>query len=180
MAVEEIRNVTWGFAGEELKPWQAAQRLYKAGFTDAKTLALIWAVIEAESGGYLKAWHHNVEREDDGSIKRDASGRMTVKSSDLGFIQRNVPHSPNVKLEMTEQASGAFVDQLFAAHPELARGDASAKIAFQLYSARGFQPWYAYANGSYRRSLERACLAVGNFLGKVLVDEPELLVRREA
>lgn len=179
-SLEELYGITWGLWGAELDPWQAAQRLYRAGFTDAKTLATFWAVLEAESGGFLKAWHHNVERELDGSIKRDAEGRMTVKSTDLGFIQRNVLHSPAIRLRVEAEASAKFVEALFAELPELARGDESAAIAFQMFQSRGFQPWYAYTNGSYKRSLERGCLAVANFLGKVLLRDDRLFTRRVA
>lgn len=164
MAVEEIRGITWELDGEELKPWLAAQRLYKAGFKDAKVLAIMWATIEAESGGYLKAWHHNVTRNEDGTIKRTADGRMEVRSTDLGFIQRNVPHSPFVLLPTTGDESKLFVEELFTANPDLARADKSSEIAFQLWKQRGFQPWYAYTNGHYKKSMDRACLAVANFL----------------
>lgn len=178
--VEELYGITWGLWGEELEPWQAAQRLYRAGFTDAKELATFWAVLEAESGGYLKAWHHNVVRNLDGTIARDAEGRMTVRSTDLGFIQKNTVHDPPVKLKLEADASGGFVEGLFEALPELARGDESAAIARSMFESRGFQPWYAYSNGSYKRSLERGCLAVANYLGKVLLRDERLFTRRGA
>lgn len=162
MAVEEIKGVTWDLWGAELKPWLACQRLYKAGFKDADLLATMFAVIEAESGGYLKAWHHNVKRNEDGSIFRTSDGLFQVNSTDLGFIQKNVVHNPKVIL--TDSEAPAFVEDLFAAFPDLARADKSAEIAFAMYQDRGFQPWYAYSNGSYKKSMGRACAAVGNFI----------------
>jgi hypothetical protein len=158
----EIRGVTFGFDGEQLEPQQAAQRLYKAGFKDAKVLAIMWAILEGESARYLKAWHHNVARDDDGSIIRDDIGRFAVKSTDLGFIQRNVVHSPPKKV--TDAESPVFVESLFTANPDLARGDKSAEIAFALYQDRGYQPWYAYSNRGYRRHREAACSAVREYL----------------
>lgn len=163
MANEEIRGITWDLDGEQLKPWLAAQRLYKAGFKDANLLATMWAVIEAESGGYLKAWHHNVERNLDGTILV-IDGLMTVKSTDLGFIQKNIVHDPRQILPVEGNQSKLFVEDLFVAYPELARADSSAEIAFELYTRRGFQPWYAHGNGSYKKSMGRACAAVANFL----------------
>jgi hypothetical protein len=177
-AVEELRGITWGLDGAELAPWQAAQRLYKAGFIVAKELAIFWSVIEAESGGYLKAWHHNVTRNADGSIFKTADGLMEVRSTDLGLIQKNVVHSPRVQLSVSGTESQAFVNDLFAANPELARGDESAEIAREMFEQRGYQPWYAFSNGSYKRSLDRGCLAVGNYLGMALVGNSNLLMRR--
>lgn len=163
MAVEEIRGITWDLDGEQLKPWLAAQRLYKAGFKDADLLCTMWAVLEAESGGYLKAWHHNVERNADGTILV-IDGLMTVRSTDLGFIQKNIVHNPKQILPVEGNQSKLFVADLFLAFPELARGDESAKIAHEMYLQRGFQPWYAYSNGSYEKSIGRGTAAVANFL----------------
>ena len=161
---EEIQGVTWDFDGEQLDPWLAAQRLYKAGFKDADDLAVMWAVMESESGGYLKAWHHNVTRNEDKTIKIFNDNLMEVKSTDLGFIQKNMVHSPTVLLPIEGDQSKLFVADLFEAFPDLARGDLSAKIAFNMWKTRGFQPWYAHTNGSYKKSMGRACVAVANFL----------------
>ncbi|MFI5405145.1 MAG: hypothetical protein ACHQ1D_01390 [Nitrososphaerales archaeon] len=161
---QEIKGVTWDLDGEQLEPYLAAQRLYKAGFKDADLLCTMWAVIEAESGGYLKAWHHNVERNEDGTIKIYDGYLMNVKSTDLGFIQKNIPHEPDILLPIQGDQSQLFVNDLFVAFPELARGDESAKIAYQMYKTRGFQPWYAYSNGSYKKSIGRGTAAVANFL----------------
>jgi len=164
MANIELRGVTWDLDGEQLKPWLAAQRLYNAGFKDANLLATMWAIIEAESGGYLKAWHHNVTRNDDGTIKLFDGYLMEIKSTDLGFIQKNITHNPKPLLPIEGDQSSLFVIDLFNAFPELARGDKSAEIAFNLYKQRGFQPWFAYSNGSYKKSLGRGFVAVSNFL----------------
>jgi len=173
---EEIKGVTYNFYGEQLEPWQAAQRLYNAGFKETKLLAIMWAVMEGESGGYLKAWHHNVLRDEAGNIARDTEGKFTVNSTDLGFIQKNVVHNPPKKLLDSE--SQVFVDRLFDDNPRLANGQESANIAWAMYKERGFSPWYAYTNGSFERSLPRACVAVGNFLGNAFGLRPKPLVRR--
>ncbi len=164
MANIEIKGITWDLDGEQLEPWLAAQRLYKAGFKDADTLAVMWAVIEAESGGFLKAWHHNVTRNEDGTIKIFDGYLMEVKSTDLGFIQKNIVHDPTQLLPVEGDQSKLFVADLFEAFPELARGDESAKIAFNMWKTRGFQPWYAYSNKSYEKILGRGCVAVANYL----------------
>jgi hypothetical protein len=175
---EEIRGVTWDFDGEQLDPWLAAQRLYKAGFKDAQELCVMWAVLESESGGYLKAWHHNVTRNEDGTIKLFDDYLMEVKSTDLGFIQKNVVHNPRPLLPVEGDQSQLFVDDLFVAFPALARGDESAVIARQLFVQRGFQPWYAHTNGSYKKSMPRACAAVANFLALKNGLRPIPLVKR--
>lgn len=175
---ETIRGITYNFGGPELTPVQAAQRLYLAGFKDAKDLCIAWAVMESESGGYLRAWNHNVVRDDNGDIHRTADGNFLIKSTDLGFIQRNVVHSSLVEMPFDSEKSQAFVDKLFEEHPMLARGDESAEIAHNLFVRRGFSPWYAYLNKSYKRNLERACLAVGNYLAMVYVGDKNLLERR--
>jgi hypothetical protein len=177
--LEEIRDITWGFAGAQLYPWQAAQRLYKAGFVDAKLLAVAWAVMEAESGGYLKAFHHNVRRNPDGTILRNGN-QMTVVSTDLGFIQRNVFHSGGRQIEISAAASAAFLEALFDDNPELADGQASAEIAHDLFVDRGWQPWVAHRNLSYKRSLPRGGEAVGNYLGASLLNNHNLVRRIDA
>jgi hypothetical protein len=159
---EEIRGVTWDLDGAQLAPWQAAQRLYKAGFEDAKILTLMWATLEGESGRYLKAWHHNVDRDESGQILYFADGKMLIKSTDLGFIQRNVVHAPQTYKHPDE--AGEFTESLFQQHADLARGDRSAEVAWELFKTRAFQPWYAYTNGHYRKHMPRAALAVANFL----------------
>jgi hypothetical protein len=180
---EELIHITYDFDGERLEPWQAVQRLYLAGFVDPKLLAVGYAVMMGESGRYLKAWHHNVLRNEDGTILRSADGLMEVKSTDLGFIQKNVVHNPHVVLPIEGDQSALFVEDLFAAYPKLARGDESAEIAYALYNSvsggvkRRWTPWYAWVNGNYRKGLPSACVAVGQFLGKVLVDDPRVVVR---
>lgn len=171
---EEIRGVTWGLDGDQFKDWQAAGRLYSAGFKDAQILGKMLAIIAGESGWFLKAWHHNVARDDAGAILRDSEGKFTVLSTDLGFIQKNIPHNPHVKLADSE--SQGFVDNLFLHYPELARGDSSSLIAWNMYQNRGFQPWYAYSNGGYLKHLDKACLAVGNYLGLMFLNKRTLLI----
>ena len=184
--MEEIRNVSFGLWGEELKEWQAIQRLVAAGFQDPRLLARMFAIIEGESGSYQRAWHANVMRlpadESDlppygGDIKRDAEGRMTIKSIDLGFIQRNVD-IPDAVMAMTPEAMEPFVDGLFNKYPRLTDPWTAAEEAYALYLDRGFQPWYAYQPGTpaFKAKVKRGCQAVGNYLAKVLVDDGDKLV----
>jgi len=163
--MEEIRGATWDLEGSKLKPWQMAQRFYRAGFTDARELAKVWATMQGESGGYLRAWHHNVLRDENKNIVRDSQNRMTVKSTDLGLIQRNVVHSKeNGPIKLTNEEAYDFAQQLFEENPHLADGQKSADIAHELWLKRGLSPWYAYVNGHYEKHMLDACLAVGNFL----------------
>jgi hypothetical protein len=180
---QEIFDLTWSWGtGPQLAPWQAAQRLYLAGWTDAKELAVAWAVMEAESGGYVKAWHHNVRRDEDGMVALDDQGHMTVLSTDLGFVQRNVVHNGQVgvKVEFMEDASQEFVAWLFERNPSLALGSESAAVGYAMWETREWAPWVAYRNGSYRRSLPRGCEAVANYLGKVLLNDATLVRRLDA
>lgn len=163
-AVEAPRGVIWNLDGPQLAPWQAADRLYQGGFTDPLLLGEACSVMKAESGWYLKAWHINPVYDQDGRIFRDPEdGKMTVKSVDLGFIQRNVT-TPNTRIDVTQVAAQALVDGLFKANPKLAKGVESAKIAFQLYQQRGWSPWYAWVNGYSREYLDDGALAVGNLV----------------
>jgi hypothetical protein len=185
--MEHLEGVNYGFYGARLDTVQRMQRLYNTkdntwGFKDAMLLTLAYAVMMGESGGYLKAYHHNVERDVAGNIVRhDVDGKecMKVKSTDLGFIQKNTPHSPARLVEMTEEASLAFVDELFVANPALCNGYESCKIAWNLYKSRGnFSAWYAYINGGYKRSLPLACVAVGKFAANKYLNDPEYVTKR--
>jgi hypothetical protein len=180
--VEEIRNVTFGLWGSELPPHAAIQRLAKAGFPiwvpshleldhPHSPLQEMFAIIEGESGGYLKAWHANLARDADGAIAYDATGRMTIKSIDLGFIQRNIVLSPQIKMEPVYGPMEAFVTSQFAAYPHLARADLAAASAFDLWQDRGFKPWYAYRPGTdaYRVKKFIAAQALGNWLARSFV-----------
>jgi hypothetical protein len=182
--VEEIRNVTYGLWGSELPEHSAIQRLAKAGFPiwvpshreivqPHSPLQIMFAIIEGESGGYLKAWHANVLRDPPftGDIVRTTDQKMTIRSIDLGFIQRNVDMT-DFKVEMTEEAMKAVVDDLFEVkYPQLARADLSAAIAFDLWQDRGFKPWYAYQPGTprFRVKMFRAAMALGNWLSRSFV-----------
>lgn len=187
MAKEYIENVSYGFYGARLDQVQRMQRLYKAGFKDASLLVDAYATMMGESGGYLKAFHHNVERNEDGTIKRfpDSAGKIYMKviSTDLGFIQKNTPHSPTRMVEMTEEASKAFVDELFEEYPELANGWASCEVAWEMYNTvvqgekRKFTPWYAYVNGSYKNSLPNACVALGKWAANKYLDNPQYVIK---
>lgn len=164
-------GIIYSFDGTRLSPQQSVDRLYKAGFTDVQQLAIGYAVMMGESGRYLRAWHNNVDRNPDGSIALDENGEMTVRSTDLGYVQRNVRHNPAVHLLPQEGVVRPFIDSLFAAHPELGRADESAKIARGLYVAAGnnWTPWFAFTNRSYKKSLPSACLAVAKYLQAVFL-----------
>lgn len=169
----EIRGVTWDLGGTRLYPFQAAQYLYKAQgakagvssypFRDAKRLMEACAIMGGESGWYVKAWHANVVRDDEGRIVRDALGKMTVKSVDLGWIQRNADVTDAA---LADNEVAPFVENLFDSNTYgyLDRPALAATEAANLYLARGWQPWYAYSNGGWRTHLPTAGLAVGNFL----------------
>lgn len=150
----EQRGVTWDLDGARLLPFQQAQYLYNAGIRDAADLATMVATLLGESAGYLRAWHHNVADQDDGTI--------VVKSTDLGWIQRNVVHDEPIVVARDQAA--ALADRLFSENPSLAKPGTSAAVAAQLFAQRGFQPWYAYSNGGWKRHRSTAVLAVGNFL----------------
>lgn len=165
--------MTWDLAGERLYPFQAAQYLYNAKtvkgaatihpFREAKTLTIGCAVMGGESDWRLRSWHANVARNEDGTIKRDAQGRITVKSIDLGWIQRNadVADLPYPDEEIEPLVLGLFDSEQFG---YLDRPALAADEAARLYVERGWQPWVAYGNGGYRRHLPNAGLAVANFL----------------
>ena len=164
-------GIIYSFDGTRLSPQQSVDRLYKAGFTDVQTLAVGYATMMGESGRYLRAWHNNVNRNADGSIALDAQGQMIVTSTDMGYIQRNIKHTPAVHLLPEADVVRPFIDDLFTAHPELARADESAKIAKQLYDSAGgkWTPWFAFDNGNYKKGLPSACSAIDTYLQAVFL-----------
>lgn len=159
--VEAPYGVIWGLDGAQMRPWQAADRLYAAGFKDPILLAEACAVMRAESGWYLRAWHINAKYDADGKLVRDSEGRFTPESVDLGWVQRNVRVSG---VTLSETDVPIWIADMFGAHPDLANGYESAKIARQLYVGGGndFGAWYAWLNGLHRRYLDDGALAVGN------------------
>lgn len=185
--MEHIEWVNYGFYGERFDSVQRMQRLYNTrdntwGFKDAMVLVVAYATMMGESGGYLKAFHHNVERNEEGMIVRyvdnfDTSKLfMKVFSTDLGFIQKNTKHQDGgVLVEMTKEASLAFVDQLFIENPKLCIGWDSCKIAWNMYNTAGkkFTPWYAYTNGNYKKGLPGACVALGKLAANKYLDDPD-------
>ncbi len=182
--MEHIEWVNYGFYGERFDSVQRMQRLYNTrdntwGFKDAMVLVVAYATMMGESGGYLKAFHHNVERNEDGIIKRfdqgDGKEYMRVKSTDLRFSQKNTVHTPTPLVEMTKEASLAFVDQLFVENPKLCNGWDSCKIAWNMYNTAGkkFTPWYAYTNGNYKKGLPGACVALGKLAANKYLNDPD-------
>jgi len=183
--MEHIRNINYGLWGEELTPEQVIQRIVAGGFPiyddDAtwghKDVALVmWSIVEGESGGFQRAWHANVAREEDGSIMRfdmvdpvDGATKiyMRVLSVDLGFMQLNtaVPGGPKL-VEMTETGVKTFIDAMFNTFPAKADPWQSVEIAYnQYYLQRGFKPWYAYKPGTleFWNKKRRAALGFANW-----------------
>lgn len=169
--MEEIRGVTWDFgSGQRLYPFQAAQYLHQADppngpppFRDAKRLMEACAVMGGESGWYLTAWHLNVKRDSAGNILWDEQRRLLATSCDLGWIQRNAEFADTALLP---EDVPAFVQALFDS-PEfgyLDRPALAAQEAARLFTERGWQPWVAWLNKSYKRHLPMAGQAVANFL----------------
>ncbi len=197
--MEEIRGITWDLWGEELSHVQAIQRIVKAGFPIQNGVALkMFAIVEGESGEYLEAWHANVERwgDEDKTIKRfikvglnmtpipigeDTNDQIYfhVKSIDLGFMQFNVP--VNEFWAVVPEDIEDQVEAQFEKYPRLSRADFSAEDAFELYSRRGFQPWFAYKPGTpeFQKKMRYGVLAFGQWLYNSFVDteRPRPLVR---
>jgi hypothetical protein len=180
--IEEIWNVTWSFGtGPRLDPIQSMQRLYAAGFKDASLLCVAYATMMSESGRYLKAWHANVVRNVDGTVKRivresdPGKEYMLVKSIDLGYCQFNVTFNPWIEIEISETVILPWVETLFEEHPEYANAWEACVIAWDFFTRRGWTPWYAHTNGSYKRGLPSASLAVARFLRmKHVGDRPDV------
>ncbi len=170
----EIRGVTWDF-GDEAPMWPsvALRYLYNAKvmrnsvavypFRDAKMLAVAGAVMGGESAWYPKAWHANVVKDADGQIVYDAQGRITVKSIDLGWIQRNADLADTA---YQPEEIAPLVVSLFESeqYGYLDRPGLAANEAARLYVERGWQPWYAYSNKGYLRHLPKSILGAANFL----------------
>jgi hypothetical protein len=163
--MEEIRGITWDLWGQELSHEQAIQRIVNAGFPIKGGVALkMFAIVEGESGEYQRAWHANVQRNVDGTILRN-EGMMTVKSIDLGFMQFNV-EIPDVLVEISIEAMTNFVNAMFADNPDLADPHQSAERAYEMWSRRGFQPWYAYKPGTdaFKMKMKYGAKAFANWL----------------
>jgi hypothetical protein len=173
---EHIRGVTWDLAGQRLYPFQMAQYLFKAiptngkaaPFQNARVLLEMVATMYAEASGYLRAFHLNVVRNDDGTIFRDSEGRLVAKSADLGWIQKNVDF-PDTPLHDDEVQ--AFIDGLFDAETTdwTDRPGVAATVAATIYTTpwtdgkpRGFRAWFGHLNWEKQKSA--AALAVANFL----------------
>jgi hypothetical protein len=158
---EEIRGVTWDLQGATMLHWLMIRRLCQAGFISEKdglgragdaVVLNMFAISEGESGGSLKAWHINVVRNDDGTIKRtqiDGKDTMSVRSIDMGSMQINETVAL-FQLEMDPVPVQAWVDEMFAGYPDLAHVDTSLVIAMSKFKAdiraggSGYRPWYAY------------------------------------
>lgn len=164
--MEEIRGVTWDLWGKELSHEQTIQRIVNAGFPIKGGVALkMFAIVEGESGEYQKAWHANVARHQDGAIIRGTSNSMCVKSIDLGFMQFNIPIGL-VWVPMEKDQVTTFVEGMFAKNQWAADPVESAERAFELWTNRGFQPWYAFKpdTDAWRLKLKYGAEAFANWL----------------
>jgi hypothetical protein len=110
------------------------------------------------------------------AIVYDGDGRMTVKSIDLGFIQRNVDVVPDFVTEPSAEAMKLFVDGMFSKYPRLARADTAAEDAYELFLERGFSPWYAYKPGTEGFKIKKryGAKAIGNYLLRTQVGRMEI------
>jgi hypothetical protein len=156
MAGYRKRGETWDLEGTQLKPFQQAQYLFKAGFHSADVLTEMVAVLQAESLAYLKAWNHNAE-EIEGQ-----PDHILISSTDIGWIQRNIRHPSPVKIRKVDGRQ--FAHHVMDSNPALVTPAGAAAEARELYEARKFRPWVAHLNGSYKQFLDDAILSVANFL----------------
>jgi hypothetical protein len=126
--------------GEQIQPRDLAHLFYDHDWQDALALVSITSVCLAESQGYDKAYHDNV----------DDTGKVT--SRDVGILQINIPASQ----------IGTKVEQ------DLYDINNNADAGRGLYANRGFQPWSAYNSGVYLHDvyMNRALRGVANFLGE--------------
>lgn len=110
-------------AGEQLSIKEALALCNVVGFGSGSTLVVAVALMTAESGRYVGAWHDNLAS--DGS----------VASTDRGIFQINTIHAGL----SDEQAYQAKPNAAFAAQLSLSKQGAD------------FSPWAAYNSGAYEQ-----------------------------
>jgi hypothetical protein len=111
-------------AGEQLTIKEALALCWVAGFRKEKLVTAV-AVMCAESGRYVEAWHDNIGKEGQ------------VASVDRGLFQINSVHEGSIS------ATEAF-DPV-----------GNAGFAFQLSDeGRDWSPWMAYVSGAHEKFLE--------------------------
>lgn len=189
VTLEEIRGVTWDLQvagdGEDMPNWMIVRRLAQSPFwAEGPNVVLnMFAITQGESGGWLKAYHLNVEREPADAnghrlIKRypplepGGPDRMKVKSVDMGLMQINIVLPVPMLIDMTTDAITAWMQKMYSDRPDLARADESIEIAWQKYKnnkaagGTGYGPWYAYQPGTDRWRMKKryGSQAVAEFL----------------
>lgn len=197
VTLEEIRGVTWDLQvagdGEDMPNWMIFRRLAATPFwhEGPNTVLNMFAITQGESGGWLKAYHLNVEREPADAnghrlIKRyppattGGPDRMMVKSVDMGLMQINMVQNPPFLLDMTQAAVTTWMISMYEQYPGLARADESLEIAWQKYKnnkaagGSGYGPWYAYQPGTDRWRMKKrygsqamAEFLIRDYVGKV-------------
>lgn len=111
--------------GIPIQPRELARLCHEIGGWVDTELVVAVAVCLSESGGYVRAWHDNL----------DSDGKLL--SRDIGLFQINIPAS----------AVGTAVEEdLYDIENNLNR-------ARSLYDNRGWQPWFGWVNG-YATSTE--------------------------
>ena len=189
VTLEEIRGVTWDLQvagdGEDMPNWMIVRRLAQSPFwAEGPNVVLnMFAITQGESGGWLKAYHLNVEREPADAnghrlIKRypplepGGPDRMKVKSVDMGLMQINIVLPVPMLIDMTTDAITVWMQKMYSDRPDLARADESIEIAWQKYKnnkaagGTGYGPWYAYQPGTDRWRMKKryGSQAVAEFL----------------
>jgi hypothetical protein len=130
--------------GTAVQARKIAALSYSTGIKDAISLVISVAICLSESQGYDRAFNDNL----------DNSGN--VVSRDVGLWQINIPAS-----QIGTPTEDALYDH-----------NNNANAMFDLFKARGWQPWAAYNNEVYLHDsyLRRACLGVQNFLAEWMVN----------
>jgi hypothetical protein len=123
--------------GTQLRRRQFARLLHAAGFTD-QNLIDAFAVGEAESDRYTKAYHVN----DDGT-------------TDYGLMQINSVH-------FGQKVGGREITQESLYDPAF-----NVQVAHNFFQGAGnvFTPWAAYTSGAYKKSphIENAITGIANY-----------------
>lgn len=143
--IEAEEGVSEGsLIGPQWQPRDLASLCHNHGWAEAGSLFIAVAVCLAESQGYQRAYNLN----------KDSQGN--VLSKDCGLFQINIPASAIG----TEEESRLFDE-----------ADYNASRAYQLFTARGFQPWYAYTLNVFTRDtyIRRATRGVGNYFADQLL-----------
>lgn len=138
--------------GKRWLPRDVSKLCYENGWKDPINLTLFVATIGGESAFYEEA---EGDPHDDGTI-------------DLGLFQLNSIHAH--EWAMTDEAFKAM-----AFDPSVAI--VYARKLWNLaksHGGSGFEPWYAYSNGGYKRHMLGAIVGVGNFLAVSQGYEPNV------